>query len=162
MNGQDLGVDATVSLREVTADTVGPICRLSDTLPEQQKRMVAPNAYSIAQAHFEKHAWFRAIYAEETPVGFVMLYDDPEKEHVYLWRFMIAGPHQKKGFGRKAIELILERARARTNVREVRASYVPVEGGAGPFYRKLGFEPTGEMDGDEVEIRLVLRPSPAS
>jgi diamine N-acetyltransferase len=149
--------NALVTLREITADTVGGICRLSDTLSAEQQKMVAPNAYSIAQAHFEARAWFRAVYADETPVGFVMLYDDPEKDHVYLWRFMIAGPHQGKGFGRRALELVFEHALRRPNVRAVKASYVPIDGGAGPFYRKLGFEPTGEMDGDEVVIRLALR-----
>ena len=51
---------AEVSLREITADTVVTICRLSDTLVAPQKRMVAPNAISIAQAHFSQHAWFHA------------------------------------------------------------------------------------------------------
>ncbi len=146
-----------ICLREVTAETVGQICRLSDTLSSQQQRMVAPNAYSIAQAHFEERAWFRAVYADEVPVGFVMLHDDPEKDYVYLWRFMIAGPHQKKGYGRRALELVFERARSRPSARAIKASYVPIEGGAGPFYRKLGFEPTGEMDGDEVVVRCPLR-----
>jgi diamine N-acetyltransferase len=149
--------DVAVDLREVTAETVGQVCELSDTLSDSQKKMVAPNAYSIAQAHFEKNAWFRAVYADETPVGFVMLYDDADKDRVYLWRFMIAGEHQGKGYGRRALELVLEHARRRPNAREITASYVPIEGGAGPFYRKLGFEPTGAMDGEEVVIRRSLR-----
>ena len=46
---------------------------------ENQTEFVTPNSVSIAQAHFEpEHAWFRAIYADETPVGFVMMYGDPE------------------------------------------------------------------------------------
>jgi hypothetical protein len=32
-----------------------------------------------------------------------------------------------------------------------------MEGGAGPFYRKLGFEPTGEMEGEEVVACRPLR-----
>ena len=62
-----------VSLREVTADTVRAICKL-EVGPEQQG-LVAPNAVSIAQAYFEPAAWFRAVYAGDTPVGFAMLYD---------------------------------------------------------------------------------------
>ena len=157
MNEQTVGQDAVVTLREVTGETVRQICRLSDTLSAEQQKMVAPNVYSIAQAHFEKHAWFRAVYADDVPVGFIMLYDDAEKDHVYLWRFMIAGPHQKKGYGRRALELVFDHATARPNAREITASYVPIEGGAGPFYRKLGFEPTGEMEGEEVVIRRPLR-----
>ena len=157
MDDHEAGRGADVGLREVTSETVGRICKLSDTLSDEQKKMVAPNAYSIAQAYFEKHAWFRAVYADDIPVGFVMLYDDPDKDSVTLWRFMIAGPHQHKGYGRRALELVFEHAKERPNVREIRASYVPIEGGAGPFYRKLGFEPTGEMEDDEVAIRLELR-----
>lgn len=154
---QEIEAGVCISLREVTQDTVAEVCKLSDTLSAEQQRMVAPNAYSIAQAHFEKHAWFRGVYAGDEPVGFVMLYDDPQRDSVYLWRFMIAGPHQGKGYGRHALELILEHARSRANVREIRASYVPIEGGPGPFYRKLGFEPTGEIEDEEVVIRLALR-----
>lgn len=157
MDDQSVRPDAVVTLREVTGETVGRICRLSDTLSAEQQKMVAPNAYSIAQAHFEKNAWFRAVYADDLPVGFVMLYEDGEADHIYLWRFMIAGPHQKRGYGRRALGLVFDHARARPNVREIKASYVPVDGGAGPFYRSLGFEPTGEMDGEEVVIRLGLR-----
>jgi diamine N-acetyltransferase len=157
MNEQLAGRDGVVSLREVTRDTVRQICRLSDTLSPDQRKMVAPNAVSIAEAYFEKRAWFRAVYADDVPVGFVMLHDDPEKDHAYLWRFMIAAPYQRKGYGRRALALVSEHVLARPNVREIRASYVPIEGGAGPFYRKLGFEPTGEMDEDEVVIRLSLR-----
>ena len=157
MDEQSVGRDAVMSLREITRETVRQICRLSDTLSPEQRKMVAPNAVSIAEAYFEKRAWFRAVYADEVPVGFVMLYDDPESDYIYLWRFMIAGPHQRKGYGRRALERVLEHALLRPNVRAIKASYVPIEGGAGPFYRKLGFEPTGETDGDEVVIRLALR-----
>jgi len=39
-----------------------------------QERFVASNGMSISEAYFEgDHAWFRAVYADETPVGFVML-----------------------------------------------------------------------------------------
>ena len=72
------GPDAQVSLREVTAETVTQVCRLSGTLKPPKSNFVASNAVSIAQAHFSETAWFRAVYADETPVGFVMLDDKPE------------------------------------------------------------------------------------
>ena len=76
---------ATVSLREVNADTIGAVCGLSNTLTEPKKNFVANNAFSIAQAYFEPKAWFRAIYADEEPVGFVMLHNDAEKSEYFLW-----------------------------------------------------------------------------
>ena len=64
---------SVVTLREISRSTVRTICML-DVAPGQD-RLVAPNAFSIAQASFHPEAWFRAIYADETPVGFAMLED---------------------------------------------------------------------------------------
>lgn len=91
-----------VTLREITEDTVTIICRLSDTLTEPQKYMVAPNSFSLAQAIFNKKAWYRAIYAGKAAVGFVMLWDDDKESNYFLWRFMIAEPYQGRGYGAQA------------------------------------------------------------
>ena len=107
---------AVVTLREITADTVRTICALR--VATAQERLVAPNAVSIAQAHFEPAAWFRAIYAGETPVGFAMLFDSTRAvapEHAdtcHLWRFMIAEQHQHLGYGGAALRLLIEAVKA--------------------------------------------------
>src|SRR5512136_940860 len=107
-----VGPGSRVTLREVTAETLFVVCQLSNTLTEPQKHMVAPNAYSIAEAHFAQHAWYRAIYADEVPVGFIMLHDSAEEEPGYLvWRLMVGGPYQKMGFGRRAVELLIDYVR---------------------------------------------------
>lgn len=95
----------TVSLREITADSVKAIVRLS--VSESQEDLVADNGCSIAQAHFDEKAWMRGIYADETPVGFVMLSIDRNKPEYYLWRFMIDEAHQGSGFGRRAMQLLI-------------------------------------------------------
>jgi len=150
------GPEAEVSLREITSETVRAVCRLSDTLLPPKKYMVAPNAISIAQAHFEEHAWFRAIYAGETPVGFIMLYDDPEKPDYFLWRLMIAGPHHGKGFGRRAIELLVDYVRTRPGATVLETSCGQGPGNPEGFYGKLGFVRSGKMFDDEVGLVLAL------
>ena len=150
------GPEAEVSLREVTGETVRTICRLSDTLIPPKKYMVAPNAVSIAEAHFEEHAWFRAIYAGETPVGFVMLYDDSEKQDYFLWRFMIAGHHHGKGFGRRGMELVMDHVRTRPGAKVLVTSCGQGAGSPEGFYRALGFERNGKMYDDEVGLSLTL------
>lgn len=145
---------STVSLREITAETVRTICSLK--VSEIQNRFVAPVAVSIAQAYFEPKAWFRAIYADETPVGFVMIYDDPQEAKYFLWRFLLDTRYQKMGFGQQAIRLLVEHVRNRPNAKELLVSYVPEAGGPGPFYQKLGFIPTGEMEGDEEVASLKI------
>jgi diamine N-acetyltransferase len=146
--------EPVVTLREITAETVRAICAL-EVAPEQ-RGFVAPNAVSIAQAHFEPKAWFRAVYAGEEPVGFVMLYEDLKKGEYFLWRFMVAAEHQGKGYGQRALDLVVERVR-RLGATELRTSYVPGEAGPRDFYLRYGFEETGEVDGGEHVIRLELR-----
>lgn len=143
-----------VTLREVTEDTVRTICRLSVT--EKQNNFVAPNAVSIAQAYFNKHAWFRAVYADEEPVGFIMLYDDTEKPEYFLWRMMTDARYQGMGFGRRAMELLIDYVRTRPNATELMTSCVQGDGSPQGFYEKLGFKLTGDKEDEEVVLRLVL------
>lgn len=147
--------DATVSLREVTGDTVRQICALK--VSPAQERFVAPNALSIAQAYFARdRAWFRAVCAGDTPVGFVMLSDEPEKPEYYLWRFMIDHRYQRHGFGRRAIQQLIDHVRTRPNASELLTSAVPGEGSPIPFYEGLGFVLTGQVDEGEHVLRLPL------
>lgn len=146
--------DAVVTLREVTGDNLKPILRLR--VRPAQEQFVADNATSIAEAYFEEKAWFRAIYADETPVGFLMLYDEPDSATYYLWRYMIDARYQGLGFGRRALELLIDHVRARPNATELTLSYVPAEGGPRPFYAALGFVDTGEVHDGENVMRLVL------
>lgn len=152
----ELGPDAEVTLREITEETVRVICSLSDTLTPPRDFMVAPNAVSIAQAYFQPKAWFRAIYASETPVGFVMLYDDADKPEYFLWRLMVAEPHHRKGFGRRAIELLVEYVKTRPGAIVLEASCLPGPGSPEGFYRAIGFQRNGKMIGQEVGLSLAL------
>jgi diamine N-acetyltransferase len=148
------GPDATVTLREVTSDNLRPVLRLK--VADNQTQFVANNAISIAQAYFEPKAWFRAVYADETPVGFVMLYDDLDEPRYYLWRFMIGADHQGKGFGRQAIQQLVEYVKRRPGATVLEVAFVPGEGSPEGFYRKLGFQPTGEERHGELVALLSL------
>ena len=143
-----------VELREVTKDTVRAICILQ--VEPSQRGFVAPNAVSFAEAMFEPKAWFRAVVADDVPVGFLMLSVDEAAPEYYLWRFMIDGRYQGRGYGRAAIGRLIDHVRTLPNATELLVSYVPEPGGPEPVYRGLGFEPTGEMDEDEVVARLRL------
>ncbi len=154
-----------VTLREVTKETVRAVCDLR--VRPGQDGFVAPNAVSIAEAHFEPHAWFRAVHAADRPVGFVMIYEDPHPETptdmdeddvavYYLWRFMIDGREQGKGYGRRAMELAIEHVREQPNATAMYLSVVPGEGSAEAFYARFGFARTGRVHEGEVEMRLPL------
>jgi diamine N-acetyltransferase len=147
---------AVVSLREINAGTVRAICRLD--VGAAQGGLVAPNAWSMSEAIFEPAAWFRAIYAGEAPVGFVMLYDPtrtptPEAPGVcFLWRLMIDARHQRRGYGAAAMRLVFDHVATLPGVHTLRSSYVPKDGSAAAFYARLGFRETGAIDDGERVI----------
>jgi diamine N-acetyltransferase len=130
-----------VTLREITAETVRTICELAPH--ETQRGFVAPNAVSIAQAHFNPAAVFRAVYADDEPVGFMMWRPEDDGASCFLWRFMIAGGHQGKGHGREAIALWLKSLPSQGYER-AQTSYVAGDGGPHGFYLAQGFRDTGE------------------
>jgi diamine N-acetyltransferase len=149
------GRDAVVTLREVTKENLRSILRLE--VAEHQKQFVAPNAVSIAQAYFDREmAWFRAVYANETPVGFLMLSDLPDEPEYFLWRFMIDARYQRLGYGKRAMQLLIDHVKTRPSATELGVSCVPAEGGPCPFYEKIGFVSTGEVDDGELVMKLNL------
>lgn len=148
-----------VHFMHITATTLNQICDLSKTLSPVQRHMVADNVVSIAEAHFSESAWFRAIYADDTPVGFIMTHTGSDYEDgidcpgYFLWRFMIAGPYQGKGYGKRALEKLIQHLKA-MGIPLLYTSCEQGEGSPEGFYRKLGFTPTGEYYGDEIELVL--------
>lgn len=143
-----------VSLREITKETLRSILRLK--VSEPQEDLVADNGNSIAQAHFDEKAWFRGIYAGETPVGFAMLSIDREKPEFYLWRFMIDEAQQGKGYGKRAMELLMERVRDEFEAKELTLHVMDLPHSARAFYESLGFNWTGEVEEDELVMRTEL------
>jgi diamine N-acetyltransferase len=150
-----------IHFERITAQTVLEICKMSETLTDNQREAVTDNALSIAQAHFSDNVWMRAIYADQTPVGFIMLHlgsdwaDGIDCPGVFLWRLMIAKPYQGLGYGKKAVGKLVDHLRA-LGIPGLYTSFTPGEGGPGEFYRKLGFVPTGDYYGDEPEVVLKL------
>lgn len=143
-----------ITLREITEETFYPICKLSNMLSEAQQRMVAPNAVSMAHAHFNSKLWMRAIYADEEPAGFMMLYEDPEKPEYFLWRLMVAGPFQGLDIGARAMQLLIEHVKTRPGAKELLVSCEEGEGSPEGFYLKQGFCRNGRMYGDEIGLVL--------
>ena len=154
-----------IHFRRITATTMNQICDLSETLSPSHRKMVADNVWSIAEAHFSPGAWMRAIYADDAPIGFIMTHTGPDHEDgidcpgVFLWRFMIAGPHQGKGFGRRALEKLIEHLKA-MGIPLLYTSCGQGEGSPEGFYRKLGFIATGDHYDDEIELVLELASYP--
>ena len=146
-----------VELREITRDTVRAVCKLE--VAEDQRGFVAPNAVSIAEAHYEPKHWMRAIYADGEPAGFVLTYEDPGGEGYYVWRFMVADGVQRRGVGRRAMELLLDRWRE-LGATEAKLSVIRGNDGAIGLYESLGFRLTGDEEHGELVMRTELAGRP--
>jgi SAM-dependent methyltransferase/RimJ/RimL family protein N-acetyltransferase len=143
-----------VSLREIDADNVLAVCEL-DVAPAQQTH-VARNALTLAEAAYEPNAWVRAIYAGDEPAGLLALVADTDAHDYWLARLMIAGQHQGRGIGTAAMALLIEHVRALPGARKLETSCVPDPDGPLDFYRRLGFEQTGEVREGELVLMLSL------
>ncbi len=143
-----------ISLQEITEDTLSDI--LSLEVNEAQQHLITSNAKSIAQAHFSRYSWMRAVYAGEVAVGFILLYLEPNKPRYEIWRFMIDKDYQGLGYGRIAMELVIEFVKDLPGSTEINLCYVPEKGNSSGFFKKLGFVDSGEFHGNEKEMKLEL------
>ena len=106
-------------------------------------------------------AIYWAVYADETPVGFVMISDDvdgPEYIPHYLWKLLIDERHQRKGYGTATLDRVVEYFRGRPGVDVLHTSAGQGDGSPIPFYESYGFERTGDIVfHNEVLLRLRIR-----
>ena len=86
----------------------------------------------------------------------MMTSEVPERGDYFLWRLMIDARHQRRGYGREAMNRLIDRIKSSSNARVLLLSHLRANTGAGRFYRKLGFEYTGEEFGEE-ELMMSLR-----
>ncbi|MFM7507318.1 MAG: GNAT family N-acetyltransferase [Rubrivivax sp.] len=101
-----------------------------------------------------------ALFDGDTAVGMMLLYDARQDDEdtanqLYVWRLMVDARFQQRGYGRLAMQWVLDEAR-RGGYAEVGLSHVERPGHAGGFYEKLGFAYTGEVDEGERKMLLKL------
>ena len=145
----------TCTLRAVTRDTLGAVVALAVT--DGQQGFVAPNVFSLAQAAVMPEMVPRAVYADETLVGFVMYGFDADEDAYCISRLMIDRAYQGKGYGRQAMALALADIRARAPKRDVcYISFEPHNTAARALYESLGFAPDGRVEDGELVYRLTL------
>lgn len=156
-------VGVRITLREITADNSEAVLSLRTT--PAQERFVSSVADSLAEAAAQPQGnpWFRAVYADEQPVGFVMLSWDVEPSPPeingpwFLWKLLIDHRHQGRGHGREVVRQVVELVRSQ-GATELLTSHVPGEGGPAGFYARLGFVPRGDLDPDgEIILRLPVQ-----
>ncbi|NJP26047.1 GNAT family N-acetyltransferase [Microbispora sp. SCL1-1] len=122
----------------------------------EQERFVSPVAKSLAEAYVHREvAWPRLILDGDRPVGFLMPFLDIDWDgkgidfRSGLWRLNVAAGEQGRGVGRFAVESVAAEIRRRGGT-QMYVTWEPGEGGPEGFYRKLGFQLTGEDSGGQT------------
>jgi diamine N-acetyltransferase len=130
---------------------------------EPQRGWIAPNSETIAQAHYKRRVYLRGLADSKHPVGLLSMVDfgsdhrdltDRDPRNVaYLWRLMIHGDLQGRGYGSEAMQLVMRKVLdwGRTSLQ----TFVhPENGTAIRLYERFGLEMTGFYDDGEAEMVL--------
>ena len=141
-----------ITLREVNKENFWDCIQRS--VAQEQAHYVTSNAVSIAQAKVQPECMPLAIYEDEVLVGFLMYCLDADDGEYWLYRLMIDQHHQGKGYGRQAMQRLLQIIRQdKTHNR----MFLGVEGenaAAIRLYESLGFAFDGRMFDGERIMRL--------
>lgn len=150
-----------ITLEPVTAATIE--AALAIRVAPAQEHLVRPVATSLAEAYVHPAvAWPRLVVDDGEVVAFVMAFlrsaweDDPTDLRSGLWRLNVDASRQGRGYGRFAVRAVCDELRDRGSA-DCFVTYHPGAGSPEPFYRRLGFTPTGETVGDQTVARLPLR-----
>ena len=154
--------DYPVTLREITPGNEVAVRALKAAPSQEQFVTSFPESLDEAKRTPEANPWFRAVYAGEQPVGFVMLSYNVSPANAenpfryFLWRLLIDAGYQRRGYGRAAMALVIDVVRNSPGATDFSTSIHSGEGGPAPFYQSLGFEATGEWTDGEAVYRLPL------
>lgn len=143
-----------LQLRPITKDNW--IKAISLKVREDQMNFVASNAVSLAQLNFLDNFYAKGIYLEDEMIGFTLDGIDEDEQQYWIYRMMIDKKFQGKGYGKKAIQLIIDdiRAMREDHHKTISLSYEPGNEVAKYIYSKMGFK---EVDGLIIEGEQVAR-----
>lgn len=122
---------------------------------DEQTDLVPSNVYSLAEAQFYPEAVPLAIYDDkERMVGFVMYGVDVTSDKWKIFRLMVDRAYQGKGYGRAAMQHVIERLAAQPGCDEILISYQPNNNTARQLYADLGFV---EQDIGDEKVTACLK-----
>lgn len=137
-----------VSLREITKDNFWETISLN---VGEDQNFAASNAISIVQSKIDPSLILLAIYNDQTIVGFLLYGIDLDDGNYWIVWLMVDVKYQKNEYGKKALEIIIERIQEDKSHNKILISTNPANSVGLNIYKKLGFKSTGDIiDGEEV------------
>lgn len=146
-----------IALRPITEDNFIDAFNLK--LKDGQERFVSHPIRSLAQAYvYRDRCQPFGIYSGEMMVGYVMVIYDRDVPEYDIWHMMIDISQQGNGFGKAALELVLNYIKGKPfgDSGRVALTCNKDNSAALNLYKSFGFELTGGEDDDEVELALTV------
>ena len=158
-----------VTLQQITSDNWIDCISLAPTAEQARIGFVAPNSFSLAQAHYEPwwqpYGLYATVDGQPTMVGFALAgrlpftnlpahYTDATPGVDFILRFMIDARYQGQGYGRAGMQALLAQIKAQPGVQAIDISYDVANPVMARLCTQAGFQPTGRMIDGEIEARL--------
>lgn len=123
---------------------------------EEQREFVAPVTRYLALCAYDDGPWTPwAVRVDGAVVAFTMIGVDVEDDLLWIGGLVVDAARQGQGVGRAVVEAVVLRAREQGRS-GVALSVSPDNTWARGLYAALGFSETGEVDDDELVLRLPL------
>jgi len=130
-------VSEHISLRELTKNNIREVLALK--VSSDQEKFVPSVGDMIARASVETAVWYKAICYEDTPVGFIKIWEE-NKEEPDLWGLMVDEKYQGEGYAQIAVELAIKEVKTHNPLaKRFCVGFLNEDGNARSFYEKLGF-----------------------
>lgn len=144
-----------VSLRPVGQENWREVARLK--VSDAQRAFVAEPSSYLALCCYGQDWRPLAIYLDEQVIGFMMWTTDPADESCWLGGVFVDQGMQKRGIGKRAVQLVIDMLKREYGYHDFALSYQPANLTAKGLYGKLGFVETDEWEDDEIVARLSLK-----
>lgn len=146
-----------VTLKCITEDNFLDAFHLK--LRKDQEEFVSHPIRSLAQAYvYRNQCQPFGIYQDEEMVGYVMVIYDYDVPGYDIWHMMIDEARQGRGYGKEALKRVLEYIATKpfgeSNRVVLTCNQQNIPGLR--LYRSLGFQETGNVDEDEIEMVKIL------
>lgn len=149
-------MDKAVTLEALDADNWLKICDLSVS-EEQKAHFPIPNVYWIGISRYEEKSELFAIKAEDEYVGLIGGGYDEDGVTGYINPIMIDRNHQRNGYSKRAIQLMIDYLRNSLGVESIHINHRKTNLVAGAIYQSLGFLVYNETE-TEYQRRIDLVP----
>jgi diamine N-acetyltransferase len=146
-------------IRLVRVDEANAAAVAALELGADQAHFVATNAQSLSEAADDPDARPRAITAGQRLVGFLMYEAPQDEDEATIYRFMIAPSSQGRGYGRAALQAVLDEIESLGHVRKIAICYEPDNLAARHLYLTAGFREEGLDEDGEMIACLALTAS---